>query len=56
MPRKKKPEPDDKEQFNRFIETAGQIDLKDNPQEAFEEAMSKIVKKKRRPKSDCSIP
>jgi len=47
MPRKKKPKPDDKEQSARFVETAGQIDLKDNPREAFEEAMDKIVKKKK---------
>ncbi len=46
MSRKKRPEPDDKEQFARFIEAAGQIES-DNPQKAFEEAISKIVKKKR---------
>ncbi|MGB8993105.1 MAG: hypothetical protein WCD80_13710 [Desulfobaccales bacterium] len=48
--KKSKPEPDDKEQFARFIEAAGQIES-DNPQEAFEEAIRKIAKKKRRPKT-----
>ena len=45
-PRKNKPNPDDKEQSARFIETAGQVQS-DNPKEAFEEAMGKIAKKKR---------
>ncbi len=49
MPRKKKPKPDDKEQSARFLETAGQIQS-ENAKEAFEEAMKKIVKKKRTPK------
>lgn len=44
-PRKSKPKPDDKEQYDRFIETAGQVQS-DNPKEAFEEAINKIVKKK----------
>lgn len=44
-PRKSKPKPDDKEQSARFIETAGQVQS-DNPKEAFEEAMSKITKKR----------
>lgn len=44
--RKKRPEPDDKEQFARFIETAEQIQS-DNATEVFEEALGKIVKKKR---------
>jgi len=51
MPRKKKPKPDDKEQFARFVETVNKVDLKDNPQKAFEEAMDKIIKKKK----SCSI-
>ena len=46
VPRKRKPKPDDKEQSARFIETAGQVQS-DNPKEAFEEALDKIVKKKR---------
>ena len=44
--KKSKPIPDDKEQFARFIETAGQIQS-DDAQEAFEEAINKIAKKKR---------
>lgn len=44
--KKSKPTPDDKEQFARFIETAGQVQS-DNPKKAFEDALSKIVKKKR---------
>lgn len=44
--KKSKPKPDDKEQFARFVEAAGQIQS-DNPKEAFEEALDKIVKKKR---------
>jgi len=46
MPRKKKVKSDDKEQSARFIETAEQIDQKDNPKEAFEEAINKIAQKK----------
>lgn len=44
--KKSKPIPDDKEQFARFIETAGHVQS-DNAQGAFEEALDKIVKKKR---------
>lgn len=40
-----KPEPDDKEQSARFIETAKQLGA-DKGKEAFEEAVKKIVKKK----------
>ncbi len=43
--RKSKPKLDDKEQSARFIETAGQVQS-DNPKEAFEEAVDKIVKKR----------
>ena len=46
MSRRKRPEPDDKEQSARFIETAGQIQS-NNPNEAFEETIKKIAKKKR---------
>lgn len=46
MGRKKKPEPDDKEQSARFIKIAKEIQ-RDDAKEAFEEAISKIVKKKR---------
>jgi hypothetical protein len=48
--KKSKPEPDDKEQFARFVDAAGEIDNPD-AKEAFEEAMDKIVKKKRAPKT-----
>jgi hypothetical protein len=44
--KKSKPKPDDKEQSTRFIETAEQVQS-DNAPEAFEEALDKIVKKKR---------
>jgi len=50
MSRKKQPEPDDKEQFARFIEAAGQIKY-DNANEAFEAALGKIIKKKKDSKS-----
>jgi hypothetical protein len=43
---KKQPEPDDKEQSARFIETAKRLGA-DKGKEAFEEAITKIVKKKR---------
>jgi hypothetical protein len=49
-PKKIKPEPDNKEQFARFIEAAKQIDTPD-AKEAFEEALGKIVKKKKVPKT-----
>ena len=45
MSRKKQPEPDDKEQFARFIEKAKEIQ-RDDAKAAFEEAISKIAKKK----------
>jgi hypothetical protein len=51
--RKNKPEPDDKEQFARFIEAAKQIDTPD-AKEAFEEAINKIAKKKRSIKRQSS--
>jgi hypothetical protein len=47
MSRKKKPQPDDKEQSARFIEAAEKLDLVDNPKEVFEEALKKIAKAKR---------
>jgi hypothetical protein len=47
--KKSKPKPDDKEQSARFIETARQIES-DNPKEAFEEALDKIVKKNKNSK------
>ncbi len=45
-PKKSKPEPDDKEQFARFIEAAKLIETPDS-KAAFEEALAKIIKKKR---------
>jgi hypothetical protein len=44
--KKSKPKPDDEEQFARFIEVAKQIENPD-AKEAFEDAVNKIVKKKR---------
>lgn len=44
--KKIKPEPDNKEQFARFVEAAKQIDNPD-AKEAFEEALAKIAKKKK---------
>lgn len=46
MGRKKRPKPDDKEQFTRFVEKAKEIQ-RDDAKEAFEGALDKIVKKKR---------
>lgn len=46
MDRRKKPEPDDKEQYARFLEAAKGIE-EPLPKKAFEEAFDKIVKKKR---------
>jgi hypothetical protein len=46
MGRKKRPEPNDKEQSARFIEKAKEIQ-RDDAKEAFEEAFDKIAKKKR---------
>ena len=44
--KKKKFEPDDPEQFARFIEASEKIEMVDNPKEAFEEAFKKIAKGK----------
>ena len=49
--KKSKPPPDDKEQSARFIETAGQVQS-ENAQEAFEEAINKIAKKKKPQKKE----
>ncbi|MGP8049965.1 MAG: hypothetical protein ACLPYB_05080 [Desulfobaccales bacterium] len=48
-PKKTKPEPDDKEQYARFIEAAKQID---NPgaKKAFDDAFDKIIKTKKKSK------
>lgn len=45
MGRKKRSETDDKEQYARFIEAAKRIENPD-AKKAFEEAFSKIIKKK----------
>jgi hypothetical protein len=45
-PRKKKPEPDDKEQSARFIEAAKKVEESLSKKD-FEEAFDKIAKKKR---------
>jgi hypothetical protein len=51
--KKSKPEPDDKEQFARFIETAKSIENPD-AKKAFEGALDKIIKKKRTSKRKIS--
>lgn len=43
-PKNKKP--DDPEESARFIETAEKLDLVDDPEQAFEDAMKKIAKQK----------
>ncbi len=50
MSTKKLPEPDDKEQSARFIETAKRLGA-DKGKEAFDEAISKIIKKKKSAKT-----
>jgi len=47
MGRKKRAEPDDKEQFTRFVEKSKEIQ-RDDAKEVFEEAITKIIKKKRK--------
>jgi NAD-specific glutamate dehydrogenase len=49
--RKKRPEPDDKEQSARFIETMERMELVDNPKEAFERMVKKVVKAGRVPRT-----
>jgi len=46
MSRKKKPEPDDKEQFARFVEKAKEIQS-ETAKEDFEKAIDIIIKKKK---------
>jgi len=48
--KKSKPKPDDKEQFARFVETASKLENPD-ANKIFEEAINKIAKKKRAPKT-----
>ena len=45
MPKKPKPEPDDKEQSQRFVETAQELEI-DESKKAFERALSAIVTSK----------
>lgn len=40
--------PDDPEESARFMETAKKLDLVDDPEKAFKEAMEKITKKKKK--------
>lgn len=49
MGRKKKSEPDDPEEFARFVKLAEEIKA-DDADERFEEAFSKIIKAKPKPK------
>jgi hypothetical protein len=51
MGRKKKAKPDDPEQSARFIETMGRMELVDNPKEAFEQMVKKVVKAGRVPRA-----
>jgi len=44
---KQKPEPDDKEQYDRFREIAGEL-LSDDADALFEKAVEKVIKPKRR--------
>ncbi len=53
MTPKKRFEPDDKEQFARFIKKAKEIQS-DDAKEAFEEALNKIIKKKRSSKTQTN--
>ncbi len=46
MGRKKRPEPDDKEQSARFVELAERIKA-ENDNELFEQAVQKIIRVKR---------
>ena len=48
MAREPRPKPDDPEQSARFIETMERIELVENPKQAFEDALKKIGKAKKR--------
>ena len=48
MGRRKRPEPEDKEQYARFVETAERI-AEEGADERFEEAMRKILAKTSKP-------
>jgi hypothetical protein len=45
MPTKKPPSPDEKPQFERFLETAREIGMSDDP-EVFERVFAKIIRSK----------
>jgi hypothetical protein len=51
MPKNPKPEPDDKEQSERFIETARELEADKNA-EHFERALGVVVPPKEIPKTD----
>ncbi len=51
MGRKKKPRPDDPEQYARFVETAKKIEA-DDAKERFEEAMKRILSAKQKVKRE----
>jgi hypothetical protein len=53
--KKKKVEPDDPEQFARFIEASEKIEFVENPKEAFEEAFKKIAESDHIPISKKSV-
>lgn len=44
--KKKRIEPDDPEQFARFIKASEQMEMVDNPKEAFEQGCKTIIKSK----------
>ncbi len=54
--KKKKIEPDDPEQFARFIKASEQMEMVDNPKEAFEEGFKKVIKASPRAKRDSKEP
>ena len=43
MPRKPKPQPDDPEQFKRFIDMAREVEAEDNP-ERFDRVLKKVAR------------
>lgn len=55
MGRKKKPKPQDPEQYAAFVEMAEQIQTED-ADERFEEAMKRILKAKRKDSNDREVP
>jgi hypothetical protein len=45
MPRKPKPQPDDAEQFKRFIETARAVEVDERP-DAIDRAFNKVIRRR----------